>query len=84
MSFSNVTPKACKRTCTWTLTFSRAAPLLLNTMFSNQVENDGDEGPGWVKEMPGWGVVRGNEGSNIKDLDEPQLFMACIIRDLNI
>lgn len=37
-----------------------------------------------MRDPAGWGVVRGNEGSNIKDLDESQLFMACIIRDLNI
>lgn len=68
-----------------TLTFSRAASLL-NTMFNNPVENDGDEEPSWVKEalMARWRVVRGNERSNSKDLDDYQQFMASIIRDLNI
>lgn len=60
-----------------TLNFSRAASLL-NTTFNNQVENDGDEGPGWVKEtlMAGWRVMRRNKRSNIEDLDESQQFMA--------
>lgn len=61
-----------------TLTFSRAASLLLNTMFNNQVENHGDETPGWAKEtlMARWRVGRRNERSNIEDLDESQQCMA--------
>lgn len=61
-----------------TLTFSRAASFLLNTVFNNQVENDGDKGPGWVKEtlMAGGRVMRRSKRSNMEDVDESQQFMA--------